>query len=194
MTVVIDTNSLVSLVRYYLPFDVQDVLFAFIKQKIADGEIVIIDKVLEQCSYQSKGLVLNSLKYLTDKAFLKAAQVPTKTDEILPPSPAKFLRQVDNQFVNRVVRNRREITDAEYDVQKNHYLNDADMKMIIFCLHLKQKTSDRKILLVTEETEQSNDNKLFKKIPAICKELQIETCPLPDLLNLYKNEVKLEFK
>lgn len=41
--------------------------------------------------------------------------------------------------------------------------------------------------LVTEETESSNDNKLFKKIPAICKELEIETMSLPELLVKYDN-------
>jgi hypothetical protein len=58
MKVVIDTNSLLSLVRYYLPFDKKGVLFQFIKSKIENGDIIIIDKVLEECTYNSKGLVL----------------------------------------------------------------------------------------------------------------------------------------
>lgn len=41
------------------------------------------------------------------------------------------------------------------------------------------------MILVTEETESSNDNKLFKKIPAICKELEIETITLPELIAKY---------
>ena len=54
MKVAIDTNSLLSLVRYYLPFDKKSVLFDFIKAKIKDGEIIIIDKILEECEYTSK--------------------------------------------------------------------------------------------------------------------------------------------
>ena len=39
MKVIIDTNSLLSLVRYYLPFDNENLLFNFIKDKIENGEI-----------------------------------------------------------------------------------------------------------------------------------------------------------
>lgn len=104
MKVVIDTNSLLSLVRYYLPFDKNGVLFNFFKTKIEKGEIIIIDKVFQECTYNSKGVVLKTLDYLNDKTFLKSSKVPYKTDSLLAPSPAKFLRQVENQFVNTVVR------------------------------------------------------------------------------------------
>jgi len=183
MKVVIDTNSLLSLVRYYLPFDKKRVLFQFFKNKIETGEIIIVDRVLQQCTYNSKGIVLKTLDYLNDKAFLKAAKVPYKTDSLLAPSPAKFLRQVENQFVNNVVRNQRNITDTEFENQKNAFLDDADMKQIILCLNLLK--GGEQVVLVTEETESSNDNKLFKKIPAICKELSIETLTLPELLAKY---------
>ena len=189
MKVIIDSNSLLSLVRYYLPFDKNSVLFNFIKTKIEEGEFIIIDKVHTQCHYLAKGIVLEKLAYLTDKAFLKATKLPHKTDSLLSPSPAKFLRQVDNQFVNRVLKNK--LDDSEYDAQKAHYLEDADMKQIILCLNLKNKNEDA--ILVTEETEANNDNKLFKKIPAICKELNIETMTFPELLGLYQN-INLEFK
>ncbi|HBL72111.1 MAG TPA: hypothetical protein DD409_04100 [Bacteroidales bacterium] len=63
MKVVIDTNSLLSLVRYYLPFDKKGVLFQFFKKKIEKGEIIIIDKVLEECTYNSKGIVISILDY-----------------------------------------------------------------------------------------------------------------------------------
>jgi len=183
MKVVIDTNSLLSLVRYYLPFDKKRVLFQFFKNKIKTGEIIIVDRVLQQCTYNSKGIVLKTLDYLNDKAFLKAAKVPYKTDSLLAPSPAKFLRQVENQFVNNVVRNQRNITDTEFENQKTAFLDDADMKQIILCLNLLK--GGEPVVLVTEETESSNDNKLFKKIPAICKELSIETLTLPELLAKY---------
>ncbi|NOU47467.1 MAG: DUF4411 family protein [Bacteroidales bacterium] len=183
MKVVIDTNSLLSLVRYYLPFDKKGVLFQFFKKKIETGEIIIIDKVLLECTYNSKGVVLTKLVYLNDKTFLKTAKVPFRTDSLLAPSPAKFLRQVESQFVNTVVRRQKKLTDTEFDNQKNAFINDADMKQIILCLNLMK--DGEKVVLVTEETESSNDNKLFKKIPAICKELNIETLTLPELLAKY---------
>jgi hypothetical protein len=166
-----------------LPFDKKGVLFKFIKSKIENGDIIIIDKVLEECTYNSKGLVLEKLPYLTEKAFLKSAKVPYKTDSLLAPSPAKFLRQLDNQFVNSVVRRQRKLTETEFENQKNSFLNDADIKQIILCLNLIK--NGEQVVLVTEETESSNDNKLFKKIPAICKELEIETMTLPELIAKY---------
>lgn len=191
MKVVIDTNSLLSLVRYYLPFDKKGVLFKFIKSKIENGDIIIIDKVLEECTYNSKGLVLEKLPYLTEKTFLKSAKVPYKTDSLLAPSPAKFLRQLDNQFVNSVVRRQRKLTETEFENQKNAFLNDADIKQIILCLNLIK--NGEQVVLVTEETESSNDNKLFKKIPAICKELEIETMTLPELIAKY-NGIDIDFQ
>jgi hypothetical protein len=183
MKVVIDTNSLLSLVRYYLPFDKKGVLFQFFKKKIEIGEIIIIDKVLQECTYNSKGIVITTLDYLNEKVFLKSAKAPYKTDSLLAPSPAKFLRQVENQFVNTVVRRQRKLTDTEFENQKNAFLNDTDIKQIILCLNLLK--DGEKVILVTEETESSNDNKLFKKIPAICKELEVETMTLPELLAKY---------
>jgi hypothetical protein len=120
---------------------------------------------------------------LNDKTFLKSAKVPYKTDTLLAPSPAKFLRQIENQFVNSVVRRQRKLTETEFENQKTAFLNDADMKQIILCLNLIK--DGEKVILVTEETESSNDNKLFKKIPAICKELDIETMTLPELIAKY---------
>jgi len=191
MKVVIDTSSLLSLVRYYLPFDKKSILFNFIQNKIEQGEIIIIDKVHEECSYSSKGLVIQKLGYLSDKAFLKIAKAPYKTDSLIAPSPAKFLRQVDNQFVNSVIRKQRKLTDVEYENQKNDFMNGADMKLILLCLNFLKE--DSAVFLVTEESEGNNDNKLFKKIPAICRELSIQTLTLPQLLEKY-NGIDVEFK
>ncbi|MEI6821053.1 MAG: DUF4411 family protein [Bacteroidota bacterium] len=194
MKIVIDTSSLLSLVRYYLPFDKNDVLHDFIKDKIYQGEIIIIDKVLEECKYNSKGLILEKLSYLSDKSFQKSAKIPHKTDTLIAPAPSKFLRQIDNQFVNTIIRKQRKLTDVEYENQKNHFLEEADMKMIILCLNLnKDNNLFKDVILVTEETENSNDNKLFKKIPANCKELNITTMTLPELLEKY-DDIVVEFK
>lgn len=191
MKVVIDTNSLLSLVRYYLPFDKKGVLFNFFKTKIEKGEIIIIDKVFQECTYNSKGIVLANLDYLNDKTFLKSSKIPYKTDSLLAPSPAKFLRQVENQFVNTVVKRQKKFSDTEFENQKNSFLNDADMKQIILCLNLIK--DGERVVLVTEETESNNDNKLFKKIPAICKELQIETMTLPELIAKYEG-INIDFQ
>lgn len=193
MKVAIDTNSLLSLVRYYLPFDKNSVLYNFIKSKIEKGEIIIIEKVYDECRYTAKGLVIEKLPYLSDKSFHKTAKLPLNTDSLIAPSPRKFLRQVDNQFVNTVVRTQRKLSDVEYENQKNHFMNNADMRLILLCLNLIKDNMLEEVILVTEESEGSNDDKLFKKIPAICKELGINTLTLPHLLGKYDG-IEFEFK
>lgn len=191
MKVVIDTNSLLSLVRYYLPFDHTGVLFQFIKKKIENGEIIIIDKVLEECNYISKGIVISKLGYLSDTSFQKSFKVPFKTDSLLAPAPTKLIRLVESQFVNTIVRKLKKLTDTEFENKKNAFLESADMKQIILCLNLQK--DGKKVVLVSEETERSNDNKLFKKIPAICKILDIETMTLPELLGQFKG-IEIDFQ
>ena len=191
MKVVIDTSSLLSLVRYYLPFDKKGLLFEIIKTKISEGEILVIDKIIDECEYTSKGIVLFTLSFLTDKTFNKKNKLPLNTEFILPPAPAKFYRQVDNQFVNGVLKNR--LTETQYDSVKNDFMNSADMKLILTSLNLKKDFAMEEIFLVTEETEVSNDNKVFKKIPAICSQLSIETINIQQLIDKLDG-VSLEIK
>jgi hypothetical protein len=191
MKVVIDTSSLLSLVRYYLPFDKNSILLNYFKEKISSGEIIIIDKILEECEYTSKGVVIEVLAFLKDKSFMKAHKLPINTEFIIPPAPDKFYRQVDNQFINGVIKNK--LTPVQYENRKNDYLNSADMKLILFCLNYKKDHPNEKIVLVSEETVDSNDSKVFKKIPAICKILEIEIMTLPELFEMYDG-IDFEFK
>ena len=179
MIVLIDTSSLLSLVRYYLPFDKNEVLFNFIRTKIETKEILVLDKVFEECEYTSKGLVVKVLEYLKDKKNI------IKTTDILPNQ--KFFNQLENQFINGSIKNR--LTDVEFENRKNDFLDSADAKLLLFCLLNKNE----EIVIVSEETETSNDNKSFKKLPAICRILEIKVLTLPELLDRYK-EINLEFK
>lgn len=189
MKAVIDTNSLLSLVRYYLPFDKKRVLFNFFKSKIEAGEVIIIDRVFDECIYISKGLVLSKLEYLKDKIFLKTAKLPYKTDNLIVPNVKQFLHQMNFVFVNSVMR--KKLSDVEFENQKNLFLESADLKQVILCLNLKN--GGENVVLVTEETERNNDNKLFKKIPAICRELEIDTMTLPNLLSNYEG-IEIDFQ
>ncbi|HAH54294.1 MAG TPA: DUF4411 domain-containing protein [Flavobacterium sp.] len=183
MKVVIDTSSLLSLVRYYLPFDKQTILFEAIKSKIANGEILVIDKIIDECAYTSKGIVLTTLVFLTDKTFNKTNKLPLNTEFILPPAPAKFYRQVDNQFAVRVLTNK--LSPSQYDVVKNEFMNSADMKLILTSLSLIKENPNEEIFLVTEETDVSNDKKYFQKIPAICSQLDIQTINIQQLFDKF---------
>ncbi|MCX6253310.1 MAG: hypothetical protein NTV31_02410 [Bacteroidia bacterium] len=78
MKVLIDTSSLLALVRYYFPFDNENSLKDFIKKKIDTGIIMVIDKVYEESRYTSKGIIIKDLDFLKDKTR------HFKTDELLP--------------------------------------------------------------------------------------------------------------
>lgn len=192
MRVVIDTSSLLSLVRYYLPFDRQNKLFDLIKSKIENDELIIIDEVLKECEFAAKGITVEKMDYLVDKSFHKTHKFPVNTEFLPPPAPARFYNQVDNSFINGSVRNK--LSDIQYDSMKSSFLASADARMIIYCLNEIKNDPTKRIILVTEESEESNDHKAFKKIPTLCKFLNIEVITLPQLLEIYNNEINLEIK
>jgi hypothetical protein len=56
MRFIIDTSTWVSLVKYYKPFDNSSVIYDFFKQKIKDGEFILLSEVSLECSFVSKKL------------------------------------------------------------------------------------------------------------------------------------------
>ena len=139
------------------------------------SEIIILDKVVEECKFIAKGIVIEKLQYLSSKKF------QVKTDELLPTQ--RFFNQLENQFINGSIRNK--LTPIEFENRKDSFLNSADSKLILYSLKNKNDILS-KLFIVTEETEFSNDNKAFKKLPAICKILEIDVLTLPKLLELYE--------
>lgn len=108
MIVVIDTSSLLSLVRYYLPFDNQNILYNFIKSKVENKEIIILDKVYEESKFQSKSIIVDKLDFIGDK------KNHHKTIEILPTK--KFFNQLENQFINGSIKNK--LSEVEFENTK----------------------------------------------------------------------------
>ena len=187
MIVLIDTCSLLSLVRYYIPFDNSGILLEFIKRKLTAGEIIVIDRVINECQWVAKGIVLDKLVCLKEK------RLHANTESLIAPNHTKFLQMVDNQFCLGAQKNKLE--SFEYDKRKQEFLKGADIGLILFCLNMKvdSKLFEEEVIIVTEETEGANDNKLFMKIPAICRILGITTITLPQLLARY-TEINIEFK
>ncbi|HSH50923.1 MAG TPA: DUF4411 family protein [Bacteroidales bacterium] len=178
MKVVIDTSSLLSLVRYYLPFDRNNILYNFIKSKIESKNILVLDKVYEECYYTAKGVVVNTLTYLSEK------NNQVKTTDLLPNQ--KFFNQLENQFINGSVKNK--LSEVEFEDRKNAFLDSADAKLLLYSLKNKAK----EVVIVSEETESINDNKSFKKLPALCKILEIKIITLPEYLEK-SEDIKFEF-
>jgi len=169
MKVVIDTSSLLSLVRYYLPFDKNKTLYNFIESKINLKEILILDKVYEECKYVSKGIIVKTLSYISNK------KNHVNTTDLLPNDI--FFNQLENEFINGSEKNK--IKGVEFENRKNVYLNSADPKLLLYGLQNKKDN----VVIVSEETDSSNDNKLFKKLPAISKILGLQIITLPILLD-----------
>ena len=88
---------------------------------------------------------------------------------------------------NGSVKNK--LSDVEFEDRKNDFLNSADTKLLLYSLNnIKDE-----IVIVSEETVTNNDNKSFKKLPSICKILDLKILTLPELLNLY-DEIEFEIK
>ncbi len=183
MIAVIDTSSLLSLVRYYLPFDLNSILYDYIKGKFESGELVIIDRVCDECRYTAKGIVTETLEFLGEKQFKKATKLPLDTSSLIAPSPKRFLNMVDNSFVVMSQKNR--LLQTEYESQRYEFLESADIKQILLCLNKKSEDENIEIAIITEETRDGNDMKLFQKIPMICSQVGIDTMTLPELLATY---------
>lgn len=181
MKVVIDTSSLIALVRYYLPFDKDDSLKDFIQEKVESKEIIIIDKVHEESKYVAQKIIVIQLDFINTKGNT------VKTTDLLP--YPKFFNIVNNQLCNHIIKKVKDLTETEYEKQKNEYLDSADGKLILYCLREKNNSTllEDQTILVTEETSTENDNKLFKKLPECCRVLGIENCNLPTLLEKHYN-------
>ena len=63
MKIVIDTCSLMAMVRYYIPFDKDQVFQDFVKQKIIDGDLIVIDQVYNESRNISSGEIVRELPF-----------------------------------------------------------------------------------------------------------------------------------
>lgn len=173
MRVAIDTSSLLSFVRYYMPFDRDKKLYRFVQQKIENKEILVIEEVYLECSRNAQGTVVKAMPYLEDKKHR------LKTDELLPTK--KLFNRIENDFAITVQK--KKLSEAQFESVKEDFIASADLKLIL--LALKEKSGiDGGLTIVTEETTASNDGKAFKKIPAICDlhDIEIPWCDLPKYL------------
>jgi len=177
MIVLLDTSSLLSLVRYYLPFDGNNILLKYFEENFLVKEFIILDKVYEESKHVSGGIILEKLTILKDKKLI------IKTDNLLPDQ--KFFRRLENEFCYS--RWKKELSTPQFETRKTAYLNSADCKLLLYWLQNTDIQNPNEMIIVTEETEVDNDRKAFKKLPAICNMLQIEHKTLPELISLFDN-------
>jgi len=158
---IIDTSSLVAIARYYLSIKDEAILLQFLENKFRSGELVLLNTIHSEASRKQKGLVTSRMSFLNDSA------LRIKDAELVPSAPRKFSNQMDNNFC--VPLKKKMLSDDVYSIQKEAYLQSGDGKIIVYALnHI-----DKSPIVITEETPQSNDGKLFRKIPFICDFLKI---------------------
>lgn len=159
------------MVRYYLPFDQEKKLFDMFKTKVESGDILILDKVFEECKYTAQGIIVDTFDFLKEKKY----QIPTL--EILP--NRRFFNLVENQFVQPPAKTI--LSPTEFENSKQAFLESADAKMLLYC----SQNSSQNLWIVTEETASPNDKKAFRKIPALCHILDLQCKTLPQVLSLF---------
>lgn len=174
MKAVIDTSSLVTLVRYYLPFDKEGKLKTFLEENILSGEIIVLEQVADECKRLGKGQVIEAFP------FIAQAKYKTSIASIQPNKTIYNL--VDNNFINASVKAL--MPEDVYQFKRNEFIASADFAMMLYSYSIKDKED---VVIVTEETGYSNDGKPFKKIPDICKSIGVKTKNLPSFL--LENEI-----
>lgn len=183
MKIIVDTSSWLALVRYYIPFDPNSNIFLFFKNGVENGSIILIDEVHQECSFVAKKIVLNNLSFFNVKKNI------TKTNDLFP--SRKFFNLVDNQFSVQPLKRR--LSEVEYESRKESFLKSADSKIILKAQKFIKEDKIKDIIVVSEETSSANDQKLFKKIPAICSILEIKCLTLPELIERFNSEINLSF-
>lgn len=173
MTTIIDTSSLLSFVRYYLPFDSKGVLRNFIVEQVRQGSVVVLDTVWDECRYVAQGKVAQELPELQE--FVE------DTSSLLPPSQQKMSNLLDENFCYKKLKNM--LPDEQYALQKQSFMKSADYRIIVKSMQPKDMF-DEGCSVLTEETSASNDNKVFKKLPLILKSIDI---PVVNISQFFKN-------
>ena len=170
-----DTSSLVALSRYYHPFDNDGRLFDFVRSKFQNKEIVVLDAILNEARFTSKGIALKAYPFIEEQ---KDLIVDTK--ELMPYSTKKFGNMVDKNFaVASLVNNGK----VNYSIMKQGFLNSGDGKLILTMYNRLHDDKEAKICIVTEESKTGNDKKVFKKIPDICDFIGARCITLVDFLS-----------
>lgn len=173
MNAILDTSSLLALVKYYLPFDKNSLMFLLLEEKIESGEIIILDKVYEEIQYVAGGIILEQLPFLKNK------KLHIKTNELIPSKT--FYNLLENQFCDQAIKKLKGITDIEFENEKTRFLQSADANLILYALSIKGKNP----IIITEETKTANDSKLFKKIPENCRCIDMQCCNLPEFFKTH---------
>lgn len=170
---IIDTCSLVSLAKQYLPLDNVNCIEPFVTTEIKEGRLIILDSIQEECKYVSGGIVMEKFPVLKDNSFV------INTEKIVPRSPRTFFNKLDNNYCVSLIK--KTLTTDQYERQKIDFLSTGDGRMILYINNMVQEKS---ITVITEESRSQNDAKLFKKLPLILDQMDVKAITVSDYLKI----------
>lgn|GEM_PF-5826286 len=110
------------------------------------------------------------MDFLLDKKVNKEFKYSVKTKNMIAPKPTKYIITKSNQGLNTGLIKTNNITKLEVDNLVNEYISSTDSIMLIYTLNQIHKSNS--VMIVTEESDKDNDNKVKKKIPFFCKRLR----------------------
>ena len=164
--------------RYFFLFDRADVLAKFIRRCFEQNTIIL------------HGQVWREIKYL--RGFVKPGDfIPdgiAVSAQIQPERLAKRKR-VQEHWMNPAKR--KKMSQEELNRVYVKFQEEADYHLIVFCLYKRKAEPGQEFVIVTEETSHQNDDKPFKKIPAICK---VEGIRCINLVEMLRDELGVEIK
>ena len=158
---IIDANVLLNLVRYYLPFDGDKIVYRFFQNQFDQGNFILCQAIYKECKMVAKGEAIKGLPFLDD---VERQGIITAT----PEHHQKLSTWESGRATN--------INNINKESLKKEFLESGDFNMIACALEDKFRD------IVTDETKSPNDKKAYMKIPAICEKEAIDCISLPDLL------------
>jgi len=182
--VIIDTNSISNFFKYYYFCEnkykkEESKLFVdlcnFFVNEINNDNIIVIDKVHDE--------IKNNWGY-KDFIYPKIKNKIFKTEYL-------FLSEITELSKNVIEKNKKkhspEVIEAEINKFENKY---ADLYLIAYSM------KNKGTILITDETSNENhNNKLFPKIPNLCKEYNVKWGNISYLLfNIYGSRLKFSLK
>lgn len=162
---------------YNYPLDKDGQLYSFLEEAFSRKDLMLLDVILDESKRTSKGIAVEKMPFLKDKKLV----IPTK--DLFPCAPERFSNMIDNNFCVRLKK--QELTEEEYIEQKEEYLKTGDAKIIIYALNVRHSDAIHleEMQVMTEETRQQNDGKLFKKLPLLCEQIGIGTLTVSEYLH-----------
>ena len=99
---------------------------------------------------------------------------------------------LNNNFVDHVYKKTKlQGDEVLYQNAREEYLRSTDCRIVVYAMH---KQALEPIQVLTEESANQNDGKLFRKIPFICQQLEIPTLNAVEYFKQHEDELIIDVK